>query len=200
MRPTFRSPLDWPSGWNRTTEKRTPSRYSIKPGKAVQDLVKELRLMGAEGVVITSDMPVRINGSGPYVGALTELREDTGVAIYFFHAGRRCVIACDRWALPWENIRAVGLAVAALRSIERCGASEIINRAYAGFSALPAPSDSACWDVLGVAQGSDEATVAKAYRALAKKLHPDHGGSVEAMAKLNAARDEALGAERAPDR
>jgi curved DNA-binding protein CbpA len=46
--------------------------------------------------------------------------------------------------------------------------------------------------VLGVGQHAPRAQIEAAYRELARKAHPDTGGSNAAMARLNAARDAAL--------
>ncbi len=48
-------------------------------------------------------------------------------------------------------------------------------------------------EVLEVAPDASREAIQAAYRRLAKLHHPDHGGSTEKMAEINAARDEALG-------
>lgn len=84
-----------------------------------------------------------------------------------------------------------------MRAIERHGGAAILERAFTGFTALPAPGHGAprdWWEVLGV----DRATVTRegckqAYRRLASQFHPDKpGGSPAAMAELNAAQEQAL--------
>jgi hypothetical protein len=62
--------------------------------------------------------------------------------------------------------------------------------------------------VLGVGESASKADVDRAYRNRARKLHPDGGGSDEAMKSLNEARDvlsdpttrKAYDAQRRPDR
>ncbi len=49
------------------------------------------------------------------------------------------------------------------------------------------------WHVLGVHPHAGRDEVNRVYRNLALKHPPDAGGSVEAMARINAARDQALG-------
>ena len=44
-----------------------------------------------------------------------------------------------------------------------------------------------------IARQSTEREINSAWRRLSLKFHPDRGGSVEIMASINAARDEALG-------
>lgn len=46
---------------------------------------------------------------------------------------------------------------------------------------------------LGVRIGASKREILRAYKALIKRAHPDHGGSTEAAARLNAARDVLLG-------
>ena len=48
------------------------------------------------------------------------------------------------------------------------------------------------WKVLEVDPGASEEVINAAYRALAKREHPDHGGSEDRMKRLNLAHDEAL--------
>lgn len=43
------------------------------------------------------------------------------------------------------------------------------------------------WAVLGVAENATEAEVKSAFRDLSKRVHPDHGGTAELQAKVNAA-------------
>lgn len=56
-----------------------------------------------------------------------------------------------------------------------------------------APQEEAsCWTVLGLKRGASLSDVKSAYAKLARKHHPDHGGSTSMMATINNARDEAL--------
>lgn len=100
---------------------------------------------------------------------------------------------CDKWDRLPDNIAAIAAHIDATRKIERYGVQSV-EEAFAGFVALPPPLN---WkQILGVRGVSlDEAE--SAYRELAKRHHPDRGGSVVKMAELNQARDaarEALGA------
>ncbi|WP_457797009.1 J domain-containing protein [Methylocystis sp. S23] len=51
--------------------------------------------------------------------------------------------------------------------------------------------------VLGVGAGASRREIERAYRSQMKRAHPDHGGSVERAAALNAARDLLLGRRQA---
>jgi hypothetical protein len=89
-------------------------------------------------------------------------------------------------------MRAIEKTIEAVRGIDRWGASEMLERAVQAFEALPAPKS--CWDVLGLRPGASRDEISLAHRDKARRAHPDAGGSASAMAELNAARDEALGA------
>lgn len=120
---------------------------------------------------------------------------DKGVAVYFEWKGQPRVFACDRWDRIKDNIRAQEKTIEAIRGIERWGASDMLERAFTGFTALPAPGAKRSWrEVLGFDRTSnpDREGIELAFRSKAKRAHPDAGGSTEAMAELNAARAEAL--------
>lgn len=48
------------------------------------------------------------------------------------------VIACDQFREVRLNLAAIGLTIKAIRQIERCGTTSLLERAFKGFSALPA--------------------------------------------------------------
>lgn len=182
-------PLTWPDGWPRRNRwQRNSSKYEVTFIRARDELMRELSAGRAKHVVISSNVPLRRDGI-----PLANMREpeDPGVAVYWDdkHSKPR-VIACDVWRTVRENLRAVGLAYASLRQIERTGASELLERAFAGFARLPAAQS--CWDILGVQPGASRDAINERYRELARVHHPDRGGSNETMARINAAYREAL--------
>lgn len=87
-------------------------------------------------------------------------------------------------------MRAIQRTIEAIRGIERWGASEMMERAFQAFEALPAPKS--CWEVLGLRPGATDEEIQAAYRTKAKGAHPDAGGSQTAMSELNRARDDAM--------
>jgi hypothetical protein len=186
-------PLQWPSGWQRTPPaKRRSSRYQVSPGRSQADLLNSLRLLKARYVTISSNVPLKRNGM-PYANSRPP--DDPGVACYWERDGKSEVVACDVWLTVDENIRAIYYAIEAMRQIERCGASEILNRAFGGFAALPPGAMARSWRaVLGMHEGSHASMhdITEAYRRLAKERHPDRGGSEELMVELNAAHQAAL--------
>jgi branched-chain amino acid transport system ATP-binding protein len=58
--------------------------------------------------------------------------------------------------------------------------------------ALPSPSNRRWWEVLGVSEAASEEEIEAAFKARAKKHHPDIGGSELIMKELSAARDLAI--------
>lgn len=142
--------------------------------------------MGGSYLVISSDMVLRRDGL-PY--AQQKHPDDPGVAVYFLRKGKQMTFACDRWDKVHDNLYAIAKTINAIRAIERWGSSDMMERAFAAFEALPGPSEpSAFWrSVLGMEGEPTRAQVDEAYRARAKAAHPDRGGSREEWDRLAAA-------------
>lgn len=193
-------PLQWPAGWPRTPSHRQERGWQFKQSsysssgrtmvsfaKARDQLYEELRKLGARSVVVST------NHKPDRYGVPTESKrrvDDPGVAVYFSLNNRALAMACDRFDNSAANMRSLGLAIEAMRQLDRHGGGTMMNRAFEGFAALPAPEN--WWDVLQVRSDADREAIEANYRRLARDRHPDNGGSHEAMSRLNAARDEAL--------
>lgn len=180
-------PLKWPEGWPRvTTGLRRAAPYKTSLDHAVRDLVADLQRMRAKDVTISSNVRTTLG---------TKLSEsevrDPGVAVYWTDKrGEPRVMACDHWQRLRDNVRAIGLTIAAIRQMERCGATGMMDRALDGFKALPEAPD--CWRVLGLARDVDTETVKARFRLLAAQHHPDRGGDATTFAQLTQAYHEAL--------
>lgn len=196
---TIAFPLAWPEGWKRTIpyrRKSGPFRTTFAAARA--DLLDELRLLKASAVVISSNMAVRNDGL-PYAETARRKIEDPGVAVYFARGERRLVMARDVFATVHDNLRSIGLAIAALRAMERHGGGDMMDRAFDGFAALPPPSVSATlgWrEVFGpipphLSAATTLELVEQRFREKARANHPDRGGSSVIMARLNGAIEEA---------
>ncbi|MBO6937515.1 MAG: J domain-containing protein [Deltaproteobacteria bacterium] len=191
-----RYPLHWPDGQPRTPEHRRERRwaYKVSQEQAQTELLHDLELMGAKDVILSTNIKLRRDGL-PY--ASQRPPDDPGVAVYWTtESGVSVAIACDRFELIRENMRALGLTVAALRAVDRAGCTDVLEGAYRGWAQLPAtvtPAPRPWWKVLGydAPEGLDFPTVKRRFRELAATRHPDRGGAHEAMAELNGALEQA---------
>lgn len=183
-------PLVWPIGWPRN-QKPVDSNFKTGLVDARNGLVRELQLLGARGIVISSNAELLSDGR---IAARQRRIDDTGVAAYFTLGNDQKCIPCDRWIRLEDNVHAIELTVNALRGLERWGAKEIVAAAFQGFQALPASTDGASWwRLLEVAPDASEVEIEAAYRRLVKRHHPDTGGDAEVFQRITAAYSQAKG-------
>lgn len=199
-------PLAWPDGWPRTpfhkqADSRTRwgkgegrKRRSWTFGEARDELYAELDRFGARSVVVSTNF--RLTQSG-LPSKNFGVPDDQGVAVYFALKGKQMVMAQDGHTRAEENLRALALVLKYLRGVEDLGGGTMMEKAFVGFEALPSPTGSRkrSWlEVLGLPPDArpNRDSINAAYRSKAKTAHSDAGGSDDAMAELNAARDEAL--------
>lgn len=215
-------PLRWPEGWKRTPHAKRDRGHQFKSHRqfdpttgrgsggnlptfagARAALMEQLRMLGAHGVVISSDVMVR--NDGRVHGSVKADRfdmENPGIAVYFILNNRPMVMAQDFYDSPGCNLRSLTLAVDAMRALGRHGGGTMMGKAFDGFSALPPPAGSKprrpWWEVLKYPADPNERDfltvkeVEARWRALSMKAHPDQGGSHEQMAELNAAKEDAV--------
>ncbi|MAM87523.1 MAG: J domain-containing protein [unclassified Hahellaceae] len=176
-------PLHWPDGWPRCSSPDY-ARFKITPGRARDELFQELERLGAEHIVLSTNIELRLDGL-PYANRRPP--QDEGVAVYFQYQGQAMVFACDRWKGVHNNIQAVRKTIEALRGIERWGASDMLQRAFAGFEALPDFSERSWWLVLGVSRTDSPEAVRTAYQTLRSRHHPDRGGDPEDFRQIQRA-------------
>lgn len=174
---TFR-PLgpDWPGQRNRYPDRsRFGSTYT-----ATRDLlVRELRALDAELVVLQIDLDesqLRLDGK-PRAGSRPP--DFAGVILSFESRHGPIQFAVDTFPTWQENLRAIALAMEALRKVDRYGVTKH-GEQYTGWKALPAGG------------GSFASSVeARAYldgfgglSAALKQTHPDRGGDRDDFAKV----------------
>lgn len=202
--PRFTTPLQWAADWPQTrVQDRIDRKAWNKPAKQyVTALVRELSLMGATSVSISSNL--QVGGDGEWLPSQPTPRNPS-VTVYFtkpevedftwqdvlrltdpdvkpedvenayrelskkFHpdnkltgdhalfvaladAKRKALgwirgdhltaksfaLACDRYTEVKWNIKGVQVMVAALRAVERSGASQLLDRTLKGFQQLAA--------------------------------------------------------------
>ena len=182
-------PLKWPAGKSVTPAMaRRRAMFDTTMGKARDFLIKELKMLGATHVVISSNVETYKKGTRDVMYAdQTAAKSEPGVAVYYQWDGVAYCMACDKWDSVTDNLQALNKSVNAIRGLERWGTGDMVKAAFAGFKELPGPGVKSCWEVLGINITTDKATIKKAYRILADKFHPDKGGSHELMSELNVA-------------
>jgi hypothetical protein len=202
-------PLQWPAGWPRThpgamrygkfgTKKTAPgssyaSTADITVAVATKRVLAELDRMGIdrEDIVISTNLKLRLDG---LPRSDQPAPRDAGAAVYW-QAGKGAprVMAIDQYYKVEENLAAIAATLDAMRAIERHGGAQILDRAFTGFTALPAPTTRAWRQVMGFGEPTPNADqLRRRYRELASTRHPDRaGGSDAAMSELNVALAEA---------
>ncbi|WP_035717052.1 J domain-containing protein [Gordonia terrae] len=189
-------PLQWPPAWPRAASPTRSNfgRFTFEQMRT--ELLRQLRLLKATDVVISSNLRLRQDGF-PYSGQRQP--EDTGIAVYFKLNGEDQCIPCDKWTTVEHNLRAIILTIEALRGLDRWGAKEMVHAAFRGFKALPAeaivtPFTAKPWhEVLEVSPTASPETIKAAYRAQLKKHHPDHGGREADLIAVQRAYEQATG-------
>lgn len=166
-------PLAWPVGYPRT-ERPQRSRFSGTPGLIKKQLLQELETLGGRDVIISTNVALRRDGL-PY--ANQKKPDDTGVAVYFLLNGEQMVLACDKWIGIADNMRAIAKTIEAMRGMERWGVSQMLQRAFTGFKALPSSVTLPWEELLGVGRHASTNDIKAAYRQKSKETHPDLGGS-----------------------
>lgn len=218
-------PLAWPAGWKRTApSQRERARFSkgerqyasspnsdsrswmrkrdLTIGDGTQRVLDALRILGVlDGdAIISTNLQLRLDGL-PRSGQSAP--DDPGVCVYWERAGdhgQKCM-AIDRYDRVADNLAAVAATLEAMRAIERHGGAQILDRAFTGFTALPAPGQTTARSWRDVLELNGDTSIEKArenYRRLAGLRHPDRGGSHSAMAELNAAWAQAQEAAGVP--
>ena len=181
-------PLTWLQHFPRA-KYREAGRFKTQLASAIKNVQTSLRGFASdsgkklENLVISSN--VTLGHDAP---------TDPGVAVWFVWDGLQVCIPVDRYSSVASNLQAIHHILEARRVELRHGTLALVRASFTGFLALPAPTGQRpWWVVLGV----DRATVTRegckaAYRTLASKVHPDKGGTQEAMAELNRAQEQAL--------
>lgn len=180
-------PLSWPDAQKRTAAyRRERARFAtrarvdgatwrrtqeISVAQATKRLQLELERLGAQRVILSSNIELRLNG---LPRSNQRDPDDPGVAVYFEWRKRKTVFACDRWDRVADNIAAIAAHIDCLRGIERYGVGDL-EQAFRGYQALPAPDFIHNWrEVLGDCTTREEAEAK--FKARAMVCHPDQGG------------------------
>lgn len=189
-------PLQWPSGFPRWKHGRVGGQFKTTFDVALRNVRKSLELFAKdsgkkiENPVLSSNVdfnPLTVNtGKRP---------SDPGVAVWFSWDGLQVCIPVDRYDTPAANLQAIHHIIEARRVELRHGTLALVRATFTGFKALPAPKGKHWRDILELttipAINVSAATLSNKYRELARKRHPDQGGSSDAMAELTNAYNDA---------
>lgn len=179
-------PLTWPATIPRS-KVRERGAFKTSLSGALKNVQNSLKLFAKDsaknitGLVISSNVTL---------GA--ERPTDPGVAVWFTWDGLAVCIPVDRYQTVESNLQAIHHVIEARRVELRHGTLALVRASFTGFTALPPASGSHWSAVLNVPKDAKPDDIERAYREAAKKAHPDTGGSTDAMARLNAAREAAL--------
>lgn len=197
-------PLQWPEGWARA-KFRVSANFSTTAYAATgnrkrqlsvfdgaQRVLAELKRMGVrEGdVVISTNVRPTLTG---LPSSTDGNPADPGAAVYWRKGQRDTVMAIDQYHRLADNLAAIAGTLDAMRAIDRYGGASILERAFTGFTALPAPGQTGAFhwrDVLG----QDIKTVDQLENAYARRRseeHPDKGGSAEGFHAVQVAYEQA---------
>ncbi len=177
-------PLAWPENMPRS-KARENGRFKTSLSAAMTNVSGSLQLFGKDSGKAVSNVVISSN-----VTLGVSRPADPGVAIWFVWDGLSVCIPVDRYSTVEANLQAIHHIIEARRVELRHGTLALVRATFTGFAALPAPGKRSWRAVLGVREGVKVSTTEldAAYRAAARKAHPDAGGSNEAMAEVNAAR------------
>ncbi|WP_375418150.1 hypothetical protein [uncultured Hymenobacter sp.] len=193
-------PLQWPVQFPRTSQ-RSSATFKTLLGNALKGLYDELRQLGATGVIVSSNLPVKANGQ-PYAQKVGIT--DPGVAVYFTYLDGQRVLASDKWAAIEHNVQALRKTVEALRGLDRWGCSDILRGTFSGLLALApartgAPNADEPWPaVLGLPPTASEGDIRTAARRLLGAAGRDatlsEAGKEQQQERIILARGKALAA------
>lgn len=194
-------PLSWPPGKPRTPEKDRRygqfgrqvetkgalSSWKSKRKVTVNEAIRRIRAqvtaytrrgrtwrIDPDDVIVSTNLRTRLDGL-PYSNSKEP--DDPGVAVYMELDDRPICIAVDTYKSVADNLAAVAAVLEALRALERHG-SGLMEAAFTGFTALPAPGQVQALDWRRVLEydGTDLAEAKTRFRQLAARHHPDRGG------------------------
>lgn len=176
-----------------------PSPFQSTYDATLNLLERELRHLNAENVIIQVYLhpsQIRNDGWPKSINLIT----DPGVIVSFTEpwSNDQYVYPCDRFPRFQDNLRAIALALEALRKVDRYGVTRR-GEQYAGFKALPPPvvdltperaaeilADGTGIPATGLLSAVD--LFEMALKLAMKRTHPDKpGGDHDRFAEINRA-------------
>jgi hypothetical protein len=196
---TFKPIVEW-VGKATPYHQRQRSRFDSTYKQTLVLLERELRHLNAKQIVIQTyhlSTDIRLDGL-PKSSA--RMPQNPGVILSFNSKHGALSYPCDTFTRWEDNLRAIALALEALRTVDRYGVTKT-GEQYKGWTALPpAPttngnlteSDAGQWIAQHAGATLDYVLANKdnlesAYYLAARKLHPDVGGNHGDFIKLQQA-------------
>lgn len=187
------------------TKTRTRSQFSAPWSKTLDLLERELEFLRAREIVIQADVAsADIKNDGML--RASAIPKTPAVKVSFQSKHGPLSYPCDKF-LDWrDNVRAVALALEALRMVSRYGVVRN-DEQYRGWQLLPASAvasngfataEDAAEFLLVAAEAehrnptrllASQSEIDRVYRAAAVNHHPDHGGNVEVFKCVQTAKD-----------
>lgn len=209
MRGTFRPLPVWPYEATPSHQRRSGYTFKAPWSDTLRLIDYEVDRLRGHSVIIAagfSERDIRLDGL-----PRSDAREPShpGVEISFDTTRHGRLVyhtdTCARWQ---HNVRSIGLGLEALRKVDLYGITQT-GQQYAGWRELPAGAGRGvviagmdeAWEILTIAADVDGAydhndisQLREVYRAAAKRVHPDQGGTDEAFLRVRAAYELLKGA------
>lgn len=198
----FRPIQQWPGD---NTKSRRTAQFSASWSATLSLLDRELSQLGSKNVVIQvalSERDIRLDGY-PRANARPD---HPGVIVSLDSAYGPLSYPCDTFTNWQDNLRAVALALESLRAVDRYGVTKR-GEQYTGWKQLPGgqPMPAAMTreeaadfftsnaDPFGSIPGMKQTLLSgrmieATYKSIARKLHPDTGGSTKGFQRLQEAK------------
>lgn len=181
------------------TRSRRISPFGVKYQRLLDDLERELRHVRARGIVIQAFVRAEDIRNDGWPRSSARFFEPGIVLGFTMPDGSQISFPCDTFTRWESNLRAISLTMTALRSIDRYGVTKRSEQ-YKGWKKVSAPEaelrKDGQWalDHLAHLAGVESSAIRGnavamdlAYRAAAKRTHPDYGGNTEAFQLLQEA-------------
>lgn len=189
--------IDWPNRFERTppNERTRSSKFSAKLGRTTDQIEAELDRMDVDYWRASIGNSHTLANSLPRHNANPD---DPGFVLRWQDGGTDYAVACDQYARLRDNVRAVYLWL----NETRMRAQRPVETGQDSFAAaaLPAGDEDAHavepaeppHEVLDLRPDAPDSVVKSAARAHKKDAHPDNGGSMEELQRIEDAEEAML--------
>lgn len=191
--------VDWPTALGKRTDPaayRSTSRFGVTLARALDEIERQLDLLGADDYRLSTAAPHRKSDGRPYADAKPD---DPAVVVRWFVGEDRYAVGCDRYDHWRDNARSVGLYLEEKRKMADRPIATVENE----FTVAQLPSgdddqrhitlDRPAHEVIGVQQDAPKSVIKAAVRERKKEAHPDQGGSQRELKRVLRAEQELLG-------